>query len=228
MKAHYEDKQKAIELRKLGHSYKEIMEKISVPKSNLVGWFKFLQLSEKEEQMLMQRAKDNIGRGRERASLSNRTRRIAREKHAQEEASRIFNQYRNEANFILGIGLYWAEGSKRTSEFQFMNSDPRMIKFMIHWAMKYLGVSKPNVSLRIQTHEDFKLDNYELFWSIQTGIPIEQFKKTIYKPNKHGKIKKNPEYKGCVRIETKGGIAMLRIMMELQNIMATELNMLYS
>ncbi|KKR70130.1 MAG: hypothetical protein UU13_C0013G0010 [Candidatus Nomurabacteria bacterium GW2011_GWB1_40_7] len=227
MKTRLEDKHKAIALRKKGLTYKDIMREIPVSKSLLSGWFKFLDLSTEEEEQLRMRAKINKDNGNSRAALSNRKKRIEREKVAQQEAQKIFKKYENDPNFILGIGLYWAEGSKRTSAFQFMNSDPQMILFMIYWAKIYLKINKNNIYLRIHTHEDFKLEKYEEFWSTITKIPLEQFRKTSYKPNTHGIFKKNPKYKGCVRIEVSGGIKTLRILLYLNECLENKLKMLY-
>src|SRR3989344_6169070 len=137
MKSRLKEKEMCIKLRKQGYSYKEIMKEVNVSKSSLSGWFKFLDLSSEEEAGLQERALKNIGNGRERAALSNRNKRIEREAAALKEAQKIFDLFKNDTIFVLGIGLYWAEGSKRTSAFQFVNSDPAMILFMLYWAEKY-------------------------------------------------------------------------------------------
>ena len=227
MKLRLKEKNKAIELRKQGFSYSDILREVPVSKSSLSGWFKFLELSPEEERQLKLRAVKNIGSGRERATLSNRLRRVGRENVAISEAKELFEKHKNETNFILGIGLYWAEGSKRTSSFQFMNSDPQMIKFMLYWVEKNLKVSKDSIFLRIHTHEDFKSEKYEDFWQEITKIDTKQFRKTVYKPNQHGIFKKNPKYKGCVRIEVGGGMKTLRIMLSLKECLENNLKALY-
>ena len=156
-------------------------------------------------------------------------RRKKREVVAIVEAHRLFDEYQHDPIFILGVALYWAEGGKLTSEFQFMNSDIAMTRFMIYWVQKYLGISKDDISIRLHTHADFVLEKYEDYWSHATGIPLLQFRKTIYKPNeKHGVFKKNPAYKGCARLGVKGGMAILRTMIGLQQALNSSLEMLYS
>ena len=68
----------------------------------------------------------------------------------------------------------------------------------------------------------------EQFWSEKTGIPLDQFKKTIYKPNRHGAYKKNPTYRGCLNLEVGGGMEMLRIAIALYHTLSLEMKMLYS
>ncbi len=228
MKSKFEQRQKAQELRRQGLSFREILKIVPVSKSSLSLWLRFLPLNEEETRQLEDRAKRNVDRGSERAALSNRTKRIQREGIAREEAMVIFDKYKNDPVFILGIGLYWAEGSKRTSQFSFTNSDPSMMKFMINWLCKYFEVTIETMSIRIQSHEDFKLEKYELFWSEYTGIPLSQFKKTSYKLNKHGVFKKNPKYKGCARLEIGGGMQALRRMLFLVEALENQVKVLYS
>ena len=223
MKARLEDKYKAIELRKKGFTYKDIMKEIAVSKSLLSGWFKFLELSLEEENGLKERAQLNRDRGNSRAALSNRVKRKAREESASKEAWEIFKINKDDPLFVLGIGLFWAEGSKRTSSFQFVNSDPEMIKFMIFWMKKYFKIIDERIFIRIHTHEDFKLEKYEEFWQDELGLTAEKLKKTCYKPNtRHGIFKKNPLYKGCVRIEVTKGISELRKMLALMKILEND------
>ena len=108
-----------------------------------------------------------------------------------------------------------------------MNSDPEMVIFMIFWIQKYLGFSIESIYLKVSTHEDFRLEKYEDFWSVKTGIPLSRFQKTSYKPNRHGVYKKNPAYKGCVRVEVKGGVKVLRTMLFLQKILVEDIKVLY-
>ena len=226
MKARLEDKYKAIELRRKGATYKDIMQEIPVSKSLLSGWFKYLELSPEEDKQLKERAKINKDNGNSRAAISNRAKRIAREEKAYQEALEIFKIYKTDPDFILGIGLYWAEGSKKSNTFHFVNSDPKMIKFMMFWLKKYLLISDDRIFLRINTHEDFKSEKYEDFWQKELKLLPTQLKNTCYKSNtRHGIFKKNPSYKGCARIEVSKGTSVFRKTMSFINIKTTESNL---
>ena len=229
MKARLEDKYKAIRLRKMGLTYRDIMKEIPVSKSLLSGWFRFLELTDEEEELLRQKAKENKDKGNTRAALSNREKRKEREKAAYKAAEEIFNEYKDDPAFYLGIGLYWAEGSKRASGWQFVNSSPNIIKFMIFWIKEYLGIDSERIFIRIHTHEDFKTENYEVFWQNTLKILPNQLKRTCYKPNtRHGIFKKNPQYKGCVRIEVSRGISELRKTLSLISILENNLEKCYA
>lgn len=217
MKARLEDKKLAIELRKKGLSYKEIQEQIPVSKSLLSGWFEYLDLSKEEEKFLSSRIKDRQDKGRISSSLSNRNRRISRELLASKEAQVLFDKYRNQPQFLLGVALYWAEGSKRTGEFQFINSDPEMIIFMCSWMRHFMPIDKDAIKHRLFIHKIPGYEDVHLFWSKTLDIEPDSFEKTIYKPTQHS-IKKNPNYKGCLRISV-GGIYHLRIVKAWQKLL---------
>ncbi len=188
-------KQKAIDLRRRGFSYRDILAEIPVSKSSLSFWLKELPLTDDEQHYLKKRRDSNISQGRIRAASSNHMRRVVRDGFLQKDAQKEFDSCKEDPFFQLGIGLYWAEGSKRSPAFGFMNSDPDMIKVMLKWIFLFLKPEIKEVGLRLYANE-----NHEAFWLKETRLPGSNLKKTIYKPsNLLGK--KRPNYKGCVRLE---------------------------
>lgn len=217
MKARLQDKKLAIELRKQGFSYKEIQEQVPVSKSLLSGWFKHLDLTKDEEEYLKSRMEDRKDKGRISSTISNRNRRIEREVVAFEAAKTLFDKHKNHSDFLVGVALYWAEGSKRTGEFQFINSDPEMITFMYAWIQKYLDIDKDDIKIRLFIHKIPGYENIDLFWANILSTQPDLFEKTIYKPTQHS-IKKNPNYKGCLRLSI-SGIYHLRVVKAWQKLL---------
>lgn len=217
MKARLEDKYKAIALRKNGLSYKEIQQEIPVSKGLLSGWFKHLDLTQEEIKFLESRIIERQNTGRIQAALSNRKRRMERENLNFELAKEAFKEYKNDPIFIMGICLYWAEGAKKTNNFQFINSDKDMILFMYNWVQKYLKIGKENIKCRLFTHKVIGSENHLGFWSGLLNLEKSKFQKITFKPTKH-KVKKNPDYKGCLRIEL-GKIDQLRTMKNWQKLL---------
>jgi len=206
MKAKVQEKEKAIQLRKKGYSYNEILNLVPVAKSSLSLWLKTLSLTKYEKQSLKKRADKNISLGRIRAAAANRQNRLKREKKEFLKAKLEFGDLVKNPIFQVGLALYWAEGSKRTWGFQFINSDADMIAFMIRWVQMFFHIPKERISVRLYIHKPYAHENCETYWSKKTNIPLSQFNKTIYKPTKFG-IKKRPNYKGCLRIEINSGLA---------------------
>lgn len=229
MRSRVQDKITAISLRMQGYSYSQIQEHVNVSKGLLSVWLKYIRLNEEQESELIKKINERSKKGVARAVESNIARRKIRESDAFKEAQVLYEKHKEDKVFIAGLCLYWAEGSKRASSFQFVNSDPKMITFMILWIQKYLGISKDHIFIRLSTHSDFIEEKYEDFWANITGIPLSQFKKTTYKPNRHGAYKKNPIYKGCVRLEiAKTGMALLRKTIYMYEAFVLESKMLYS
>ena len=115
----------------------------------------------------------------------------------QDEMARIgldkFKTLADNEFFVVGIALYWAEGSKKTRKLEICNSDPKMIKFMIDWFRKYLKLGIDRFSVRVSINGIHK--NRELvikkYWARVTGIPVSQFRKTSYKKVKPHKVYAN-------------------------------------
>lgn len=229
MRSRVQDKIQAIALRMQGYSYSQIREQIPISKGLLSGWLKYVKLTDQQEKELLVKIQERSRNGVAKAVASNIRKRKKREVDAFEEAESLYLVHKTDPLFVAGVSLYWAEGSKRSSCLQFMNSDPSLVVFMIFWLRKYLLIQKEDIRLRVNTHAEFIHENYETFWSEKTTIPLGQFMKTIYKPNRHGIHKKNPEYKGCVSVTVKkSGMALLRKVISLCRILNSEMEMLYS
>lgn len=197
-------RQKAVELRKKGYSYRDILAELDVAKSSLSLWLKDLPLTEEEKVFLKKRRDVNISRGRIRSGAALRRRRLDREGIVLEEAKIEFKKYSEEPLFHIGIALYWAEGSKRNPSFGFTNSDNEMQKIMVRWIEKYLEVNRTSLQVRLYTHRPFAHEGHEKYWEQQLSINASQFRKTVYKPTGL-LVKKRPSYKGCLRIITPAG-----------------------
>lgn len=204
MKLRVQEKIQAVALRMEGYSYKEIMEQLPVSKSTLSGWLKHIKLTSEQEARLFSKIALRSNMGRAKGAITNRRKRVERQENAYMEAKEIFDRFQNDPFFAFGIALYWAEGSKKGEIFQFMNSDPEIILLMTLWLEKYSGFDRSrNIFYRLYIYHVYAHENCEAFWMQHLGILHTQMKKTIYKPTVH-LVKRNPIYKGCMRIEISG------------------------
>lgn len=210
MKARLVEKNKAIELRKQGFSYTEIQQIVPVSKGLLSSWLKYLPLSDKEIELLKAKIVERKDKGRISSMMRNRQLRLSREILTFEEAKNTFQKLMSDHTFLIGVALYWAEGAKRHGSFQFVNSDSDMVAFMYKWIQKYLGISHERIKCRLFIHRIQGYEHSERFWAGKLGIDPNEFQKTIYKPTRHA-IKKNPNYRGCVRLNITS-IRALRLM----------------
>lgn len=222
MKERIIDKQLAIKLRKEGKSHNEIRAFIpNLSKGTLSNWLKYIELTPQQLTYLEKRIGSKLEKARFASAKTNRARRIERTQKIYDEAAEEINQYISEPLFVLGLALYWAEGSKRTGTVELINSDPLIIKIMIAWFEKFLKIPKQKLKFRLYTHKPYSNDNLEVFWASTLNVNINQFQKTIYKPTSYT-IKKIPDYKGCLRIYA-GSINLLRKVLSWQKLLVMKL-----
>lgn len=194
------EKERAITLRKKGYSYRDILREVHVSKSSISLWLQNLPLTKDEKTYLKSRLDSNISRGRMKAAASLHELRLVRDKLLLREAQKDFHRHSKNPLFQLGIGLYWAEGSKRTTSFAFSNSDSEMIDLMLSWIERFFKVKRDIIKVRLYIHKPYAHENCEAWWSREISVPLSNFQKTIYKPTGL-LVKKRPDYKGCLRIE---------------------------
>src|SRR5680860_106772 len=181
MKARVQEKERAIELRKKGLSYNDILREIPVAKSTLSNWLKDLPLTKDEKGYLKTRMNSNISRGRIKAAAANRKNRHLKEQAWRKVAEELFYLYEDNPFFYTGVALYWAEGSKRSSACSFVNSDFIMVNLFVRWLEVFASVPRTSLYLRLYIHKHYAHENCEQFWARELKVPIEQFKKTVYK-----------------------------------------------
>lgn len=200
MKLRLEDKNKAIKLRFQGKSYREIMYIIpNLSKSTLSNWLSNLKLNQQQEERLKNNINNITCNAHIRAGLTKRKTKQEKIKKILKEAEIEYQKLLYDKLFLVGLTLYWGEGGKKTEMFDFSNSDPNAISVMIKWLDKICKIPKEKIKIRLYAHKAYAHENCEIFWSKITGIPLDQFKKTIYKVSVH-KTKRNPAYKGCLQL----------------------------
>ena len=211
------EKEKAVELRKKGFSYKEIMKEIPVAKSSLSLWLKDLPLTQDEKEVLKKRKNFNISKGRTKAASELRKRRLEREKVWLSEAKGVFYEYADDPRFHAGIVMYWAEGSKTSNRWSIINTDVEVIEMMVSWLQKYLDIPSESIRFRLYIHRPYADSRCEEWWQKRLKVSRNVFLKTIYKETQH-KTKKKPSHKGCLRIEVVKSKKMFWMMKVFRNL----------
>ena len=109
MQTKFFQKQKAVELRKAGKTYSEILKVVPVAKSTLSLWLREANLSRRENQRLTDRKLAAIRRGG-----------VAKRRQREHKTAEIFGASQSEIRelsqrelFLIGVALYWAEGTKQ-------------------------------------------------------------------------------------------------------------------
>ena len=199
-------KQQAVELRTQGLSYSEILEQISIAKSTLSLWLQEVGLSKKQRQRLTEKRRLSALRGAQRRKND----RLLRTAQIHAEALGELDSLTQKELWLLGIALYWAEGSKEKegsagTGISFSNSDSRMIALFIRWLMEACEINASRINFQIYIHENslHRVPDVQKYWSEATGFPMKSFDKVYFKKNKLSTNRKNVGslYYGLLRVK---------------------------
>lgn len=188
---------KAIELRKLGKSYNDILKLIDVSKSTISLWLRDIELTpEQKEKLLIGRKKSQYASAQEK-----KQKRIEITEKIIINAKKETGKLIKTPLFLAGLMLYWAEGDKSetTETVKFSNSDARMIKIIMRWFREACEVPEEKFRVCIHIHTLHCRKDVEKYWSIITGIPLGQFYKTQIKPTSL-KQRRNKLYNGTCAV----------------------------
>ena len=175
--AKYKERIQARELRQAGESIGIIGRKLGVAKSTVSSWCSDISLSEEQIRKLASRGEIAANIGRLHAAENRRRERQVRVKYYGDIGLKRVGKMKDRDLFMLGVGLYWAEGCKKDRNTKFINSDPVMIKLWMKWLLKFTNVKRKDFLFRIgisQIHRR-RIDKVTSYWSKVVGAPETQF-----------------------------------------------------
>lgn len=184
--AKVDERLKAEALRRQGWSIAAIARKVNVSKSSASNWCWNITLTQKQKQVLIQRWKEGGHRGRILGSATNHRRKMERIEHHVQEGKKDVQALSPRELLLVGTAIYWGEGSKK-SQLAFINSDKDMILFVYKWFQMALGVKKEDfiATIFINALHKTRSTIIQKYWSRLLGLPVDQFRKTIFikRPN---------------------------------------------
>jgi len=196
-------KNKALELRKTGFSYSEILKDIPVAKSTLSVWFKEVGLSVPQKQRLTQKRIEAALRG----ALKRKIQRQELSKKIKLAAAKELGFLNKKIFWLMGAVLYWAEGNKQKANnvscgVKFSNSDPKMIKFFYRWLIKVCDIEPEDIYFELYIHKGCDVADIKKFWAKILEKQFSDFDRVRYKPNKLKSYRKNTgeDYYGLIRV----------------------------
>lgn len=183
------EKSLAIELRKKGKTYNEIIETLKVPKGTLSDWLSDYPLTEKQLYILSK----NI---RKRRFLSIEKTIAVKHKKRQKRLEETYNRQRidllplsRKELLVAGLFLYWGEGRKAiTSSLSLNNTDPDVVKFYYYWLINILNIPKEKIRVALHVYKDMNVKGTINYWSRELRIPRSQFVKPYIKESLRSNI----------------------------------------
>ena len=207
--------EKAIQLRRKGYSYNEILKEVPVAKSTLALWLHSVGLSRYIKQILSDKKRRGILKG----GQARHNQRVALTKSIFEKCKKELGPLSHRDLLLMGIMLYWAEGSKEKearpgSGIRFTNSDARMIRLFLVWLLKVVTVPKEKIhfSIYIHTNQSGRITDHCRYWSKQCGFALSSFNKVYYKVHqpKTNRINIGDNYHGVLNIMVRSSSELLR------------------
>lgn len=209
------EKETAINLRKQGKTYSEILSVVPVAKSTLAIWLQSINLSKKQKQRITKEKLASSQRGGD----AKRKQRIEKQNSLVLKAKSEIKNISDRELFLIGAIMYWAEGAKEKeyypgSQLQFSNMDPKMIQVFLVWLIKVCKIDKNMIIFNIflhQTHRD-RIEEIRAFWSKITGFPIDSLSTVYWKRNKLKTNRKNTgeKYYGVLKIKVRKSSDLVR------------------
>jgi hypothetical protein len=177
-------------MRKSGKSYKEIVDALRIPKSTLSSWFSNEEWSGKiAEKLQGAAAKKSTARIVELDRIRGERLRQAYEEAGREARDELETLKYNPL-FIGGIMLYWGEGDKASrGTVRFTNSDPKMITYYVHFLRHACGIPIERIKANVLIYPDHEEKVTKAFWARSSGIPWENFTKSVRIEGRH-KVRK--------------------------------------
>ena len=193
-----EKKKIAFKMRKAGRSYSEIDKQLNISKSTLSYWFSGVKWSDDIKMKLesKQREQSEIN-----IRLMNKKRKsIMIERHDKylKEAKIEFEQLKHNSLFLIGLALYWGEGSKTyNGRVSVINSDVEMMKIIILFYRTILKIPEQKLRVELFIYADHDRESVIRYWSEQLKIDSSQFIKVQVLPSRSKKTNRKVKHGLC-------------------------------
>ncbi|WP_189983350.1 terminase gpP N-terminus-related DNA-binding protein [Streptomyces capoamus] len=201
---------RARELRLQGWTYDRIEAELGCSRSSVSLWVR--DLPRPERRRTPEEAAAIARKGwEEKLRIRDEERR-----QVKEEAKRSVGELSARELFLVGVGLYWAEGGKdkpydRRENVTFVNSDPGMINVFLAW-LDLLQVERERLRFTVMIHETADVAGAERYWADLVGADASMFNKTTLKKHNPKTVRKNTgdSYRGCLVIKVLQGADLYR------------------
>ncbi|KAA0930774.1 hypothetical protein [Streptomyces apricus] len=190
---------RARELRLQGWTYDRIQAELGCSKGSISLWVRDLPKPERPKRT-REEASAIAKRGWE---VTMRLREEERDRVRTAAADGVGRMSDREL-FLVGVALYWAEGSKSKphnpqERVTLINSDPRVIEVFMAW-LRLVGVTADQMRFHVHIHETGDVEGAERFWADLVGADAAAFGKTTLKKHNPRTNRKNTgeDYRGCL------------------------------
>ncbi len=195
-------------MRRQGVSIKDIATQVGVSPATVSIWCQDILLTRAQKEKLFKKQIAAGHKGRMIGALKNKQMRLQNVANQAVIAQRRLGGLSARDRFLLGIGLYWGEGTKsRQSATAIVNSDPDIVLFARDW-FENLGVNRCDFRVYVSISSLHKEREIAIvnFWSRTLAIPRQQFNRVTYFKTARKKVYENHDsYYGIVALRVRRG-----------------------
>ena len=167
-------KERSIDLRIEGLTYKQISDQLNVPPTTIRNWTGDIKLTERQKQT-------NKNNGFKQMSNFWHNKRL----QYQQEGIDLAKKYINNKLFTLMCGIYWGEGNKPTNRnkskggLELSNTDIEMIKLWINFLKQFFNIDKNLITFRIyySPNNIMSIEQAEEYWL--KNLNLKNLKKVL-------------------------------------------------
>ena len=196
------ERAQALELRRQGISYYEIMQRLDIAKSTLWRWLKSEGMVDPQYQHFTE-----LKRIAQRKAVAViKASRLARTRTTIEQAKAEVGDLSRRDLWLIGVVLYWAEGTKQkphnvAQRVAFSNSDPAMVRLFMIWLREICQLSAEQLSFELYIHESGNIESARTFWAATLQVPVQRLRVRLKRHNLSPHRRNIGErYVGLVRI----------------------------
>lgn len=201
MKGKLNLKIKAQALRKQGLSIKDIRNKLDVSLSSVSLWVRDIKLTNKQLKNLYENKRTGSLRGSIIAAQNKIKKRELLTEQLKKESKKELGELSKRDRFIIGITIYAGEGGKTDRDISIVNSDFRLIRFMMEWFKDFCHVPMDKFRGSVYIHDNLNERKAKIFWSKLTNIPLSQFTKSYIVKNNKNRLRNTKHLNGIFRIK---------------------------
>jgi hypothetical protein len=190
-------------LRRAGLTYGEIAAKTGASKGSISPWVRDVAIQPDQRACHLDAARRRSGKARGMVLARRAEERRAAQRS---EAATAIGHVSERELFLIGVGLYWAEGSKdkpwnHYGRVDFANSDPGLVRIYLQW-LHLIGVDPADIGFTLMIHESADVPAAERWWQRQLGAEAPMFRRVQLKrhnprPRRHNT---RETYHGCLKV----------------------------
>ena len=170
-----DEHEQAQELRRRGHSMKDIARILGVSVGSVHLWVKDTPLRPEDEIRLRERGRGGFNDFvRQRSAAVKTSRKVDDIASAQREAEDEWENRKLDPIFIFGLALYIGEGGKAGSDIAVTNTNPAVLRASLCF-FTTIGADMGRVTARITLHQGEHPEEARQYWSKEIGIAPEKF-----------------------------------------------------